>query len=98
MVTLFQQTVMLSAEKRNPEVAKAAEADMVSKLQVLENCLGEHRYFGMERWDLADFMAASVTFTLTGMKYDLSKFPKFAAWLKAGMERPGCQEAIKLRG
>ena len=22
----------------------------------------------------------------------------FAAWLKAGMERPGCQEAVKMRG
>src|SRR6059036_3582639 len=35
MVTLFQQTVMVPAEKRSPEVAKAAEAELVSKLQVL---------------------------------------------------------------
>ena len=98
MVTLFQQTVMLTPDKRNPEVAKAAEAEMVSKLQVLENYLGAHPYFGVDRWDLADFMVASVTFTLTGMKYDLAKFPKFAAWLKTGMERPGCQEAVKMRG
>jgi hypothetical protein len=32
------------------------------------------------------------------MKYDLAKFPKFAAWLKASIERPGCQQAVKLRG
>jgi hypothetical protein len=32
------------------------------------------------------------------MKYDLAKFPKFAAWLKEGMEREGCKEAVKMRG
>jgi len=98
MVTLFQQTVMVPADKRDPAISKAAEADMVSKLQTLENYLGEHTYFGIDRWDMADYMVASVAFTLTGMKYDLARFPKFAAWLKASMERPGCQEAIKLRG
>lgn len=97
MVTLFQQTVMLPPEKRDAAVGKAAEAEMVSKLQVLENYLAEHKYFGVDRWDMADFMVASVTFTLTGMKYDLTKFPKFAAWLKAGTERAGCVEAVKLR-
>ncbi len=97
MVTLFQQTVMLPPEKRDAAVAKAAEAEMVSKLQVLENYLAEHKYFGVDRWDMADFMVASVVFTLTGMKYDLTKYPKFAAWLKAGTERAGCVEAVKLR-
>jgi glutathione S-transferase len=98
MVTLFQQTVMVAADKRDPAVWKAAETDLISKLQVLENYLTAHKYFGVDRWDMADFMVASVTFTLTGMKYDLAKFPKFAAWLKEGMEREGCKEAVKMRG
>jgi len=46
---------------------------------------------------LADFMVASVTFTLNTMKYDLSKYPKFAAWLAASLERPGSKVAMKYR-
>jgi len=98
MVTLFQQTVLLPPERRDTAVVKAAETDMTAKLQVLENYLGEHKYFGVDRWDLADFMVASVTFTLTALKYELAKFPRFDAWLKASMARPACQEAVKLRG
>lgn len=98
MVTLFQQTVMLPPEKRDAAVAKAAEADMVAKLKVFEGHLSENRYFGGDRWDLADFMVASVAFTLVGMKYDISGYPKLAAWMKASTERPGAIEAIKLRG
>ena len=97
MVTLFQQTVMLPPEKRDAAVAKAAEAEMVSKLQVLENYLGAHKYFGGDRWDMADFMVASVIYTLAAIKYDLSNYPKLDAWLKASIERPAAKEARKLR-
>jgi glutathione S-transferase len=46
---------------------------------------------------MSDFMVASVLYTLVPLKYDLSKFPRFDAWLKASIERPAAREARKLR-
>jgi hypothetical protein len=46
---------------------------------------------------MADFMVASVCFSFTAMKYDLSKFPHFQKWLMASIERPKAKEAIALR-
>jgi glutathione S-transferase len=46
---------------------------------------------------MADFMVASVLYTLTAIQYDLSKFPKLKAWLYASIERPAAREARKLR-
>ena len=52
----------------------------------------------VERWDMADFMVASVISSLVQMKYDLSAFPKLDSWLKASLARPPVpQEAQKLR-
>jgi hypothetical protein len=42
-------------------------------------------------------MVASVTFSFTVMKYDLSKYPNFQRWLMASLERPRAKEAIALR-
>ena len=36
------------------------------KLEVLEEHLAANKYFGIDRWDMADFMVASVTFSLVG--------------------------------
>ncbi len=46
---------------------------------------------------MADFMVASVTFSFTAMKYDLSRYPSFQRWLLASLERPKAKEAIALR-
>jgi len=67
------------------------------KLKVLDNHLTAHKYFGGSRWDMADFMVASVISSLVQMKYDLWAFPKLEGWLKASMARPGAQETLKLR-
>ncbi len=56
------------------------------------------RFFGIDRWDMADFMVASVCFSFHAMKYDLSKFPALQKWLAASLERPQAREAIALRG
>ena len=39
-------------------------------------------------------MVASVCFSFTAMKYDLSKFPYFQKWLLASLERPKAKEAV----
>jgi hypothetical protein len=42
-------------------------------------------------------MVASVCFSFSAMKYDLSKFPRFQKWLAASLERPAAKAAIALR-
>jgi glutathione S-transferase len=97
MTTVFQNRFVFPPEKRNEAFAKEAEARLLPRLQVLEDYLTGTRYFGGEAWDMADFMVASVTTSLAMMKFDLSKFPRYGAWLQASMERPGYKEAFKLR-
>jgi hypothetical protein len=46
---------------------------------------------------MADFMVASVCYTLVPTRYDLTEFPKFRAWLTASIERPMAKEARALR-
>ena len=58
------------------------------KLKVLDDYLTAHKYFGGARWDMADFMVASVISSLVQMKYDMSAFPKLESWLKASLARP----------
>jgi glutathione S-transferase len=97
MTTVFQNRFVFPPERRDAAVAAEADERLRPKLAVLDNYLGIHRFFGIERWDMADFMVASVTYSLSVMKYDLSKYPKFAAWLAASLERPGAKEAMKYR-
>jgi glutathione S-transferase len=97
MITLLQQRIMLPPEKRNPALADEAEAKLQPRLKILDDFLGKNRYFGGDKWDMADFMVASVTFSFTVMKYDLSKFPHFQRWLMASLDRPKAKEAIALR-
>lgn len=97
VVTMFQHRVLFPAEKRNAAMADAAEAQLAGKLKTLEDHLSKNAYFGGEKWDMADFMVASVAYTLTAIKYDLSPYPKFNAWLMASIERPAAKEARKLR-
>ena len=97
LITMFRNRILLPPEKRDAALADAAEAQLVEKLKLLDDHLAKNAYFGGDRWDMADFMVASVLYTLVPLKYDLSKYPRFDAWLKASIERPAAKEARKLR-
>ena len=97
MITVMQHRVMFPPEKRNAALADESDARLQPKLKVLDEHLAKNRYFGLERWDMADFMVASVTFSFTVMKYDLSRYPNFQRWLMASLERPNTKAAIALR-
>ena len=97
IITMFQNRVLFPPEKRNAALADSAEALLTGKLKLLDEHLAKTAYFGGDKWDMADFMVASVAYTLVPIKYDLSKVPKFDAWLKASIERPAAKEARKLR-
>jgi len=97
MVTVMQNRVVFPPEKRNPALAEAADAKLQPSLKVLDDFLKANRFFGGDRWDMADFMVASVCYSFTVMKYDLSKVPNFQKWLMASIERPKAKEARALR-
>ncbi|HYL91313.1 MAG TPA: glutathione S-transferase family protein [Burkholderiales bacterium] len=97
MITVMQHRVMFPPEKRNPALADEADAKLQPRLKVLDEHLARNRYFGGDKWDMADFMVASVCYSFTVMKYDLSKYPNFQKWLTASIERPKGKEARALR-
>ncbi|MGB7542015.1 MAG: glutathione S-transferase family protein [Burkholderiales bacterium] len=98
MITMYQNRVVFPPEKRNAALADDAEKKLLPKLKLLDDQLAKTPNLGGGQWDMADFIAASVLFTLQVMKFDLSKFPKLDAWLRASLGRPAAKEAIKLRG
>ena len=97
MVTVMQHRVLFPPEKRNAALADASDAALQPRLRVLDAHLGKHGRFGLTRWDMADFMVASVCYSFFATKYDLGRFPHFQKWLTESVERPQAKEARKLR-
>lgn len=97
MITVMQHRVLFPPEKRNAPLADDADAMLQPRLEVLDGHLARHRFFGIDRWDLADFMVASVCYSFFAMKYELGKYPDFQKWLMASLERPRAKEARALR-
>ncbi len=97
MITVMQHRVMFPPERRVPERADEADARLQPGLKILNDNLAHHRYFGGKRWDMADFMVASVCYSFRAMKYDLSKYPQFEKWLMESIERPAAKAARALR-
>jgi glutathione S-transferase len=97
MITLYQHRVILPRDERNPALADACERRLLDKLAVVEGQLARTPYLGGKRWDLSDFMIASVLYTLHTMKPDLSRLPRLGTWLEESVERPAAREARMLR-
>jgi glutathione S-transferase len=96
MTTLYQHRVALPRHERNLAVADDCERRLRDRLLVLEDQLARTAYFGGSRWDLADFMVASVLDTVFAMKLDLRRSPRLETWLAESVERPAAREARKL--
>jgi glutathione S-transferase len=98
MITVMRNRHLLPPEQRNARLADDAEQQLLPKMKVLEDFLAKNRYFSGSEWGMADFMVASVTYSMWINKFPLlAKFPKFKAWLDASVERPLAKEARKLR-
>lgn len=98
MVAIRMHRQVLPERCRDANVAKAAEERLPKKLAVLERHLSRNAFFGDDRWNLSDFMVASICYTLLVMRYDLSEYPSFDRWLRLSLNRPKAREARKLRG
>jgi glutathione S-transferase len=98
MITMQRHRHMLPQEQRNEKLAQEAEQQILPKMQVMEDHIAKNGYFSGKEWGMADFMVASVGYSMWFNKFPLlEKFPKFKAWLDASVNRPMAQEARKLR-
>jgi glutathione S-transferase len=98
MIILQRHRHLFAPEQRNAKLADEAEQQVLPKMQVMDDYLAKNRYFGGNEWAMADFMVASVTYSMWINKFPLlEKFPKFKAWLDSSVERPAAKEARKLR-
>ena len=97
MILVMQHRVMFPPEKRNPSIADDADAKLQPRLKIFDSYLEKNKFFGIDRWDMADFMVASVCYSFFAMKYDLSKYPHLQKWLMQSLERPKTKAARALR-
>ena len=98
MIILQRHRHLLPPEQRNAKLADEAEQQILPKLQVIEEHLQKNALFSGKAWGMADFMVASVAYSMWINKFPLlEKFPKFRAWLDASVNRPMAKEARKLR-
>ena len=96
MISFYQQRMGMAA-KRSPELEAEADAKLQPGLRILESQLGRTPFFAGTEWGMADFMAASVLYSLYAIKYDFAKYPKLGSWLGRSVERPAALAARKLR-
>jgi glutathione S-transferase len=97
LITALRHRVVFPPEKRNPLLAAEAEALLRDKFVILENQLAKTRFFGLDQWDMADFMVACVLYILTRLQFDMGAYPQLDAWLKTSIDRPAARRARKLR-
>jgi glutathione S-transferase len=97
LITLFRNRVFYPREQRSATLADQAEETLRTKLAILEQQLVKSPFFGGDRWDMADFMVASMLYVLTRLKLDLTAYPRLDAWPTASISRPAAQVARKLR-
>jgi len=98
MIVIQRNRYMLPPDKRDAAAAEEAEKQLAPKMKVLEEYVAKHRFFAGAAWGLADFMVASVTYSMWINKFALlERFPRFKAWLDESVNRPAAKEARKLR-
>ena len=98
MIRIYLHRFRLPVEKRDARVASESEPMLLDKLKILEEHLTRSSFFQGAQWGMADFLIASVLYSLTEMKYErLAEFPRLSQWLSASIARPAAKEAIALR-
>jgi glutathione S-transferase len=98
VISLFRHRFYYPPEQRDEAIARQSETTLKAKLDILEGQLNRTSYFGGETWNMADFMVASVLYTVPiRMKFDLTHWPKVRSWLMKSIDRPAALAARKLR-
>jgi glutathione S-transferase len=98
MIKVYQHRFRFPPEKRDARLADENEPLMLDRLKILEGHLATNAFFQGDRWGMADFLVASVLYSLTEMNYArLADYPRLSRWLNESIARPAAREAIALR-
>ena len=88
---VFQHTVALPEEKRNPQIAANGREALKAPLSVLDGALAKSEYLLGNAFTAADLNVACTLSNMPRVKFDLSPWPKIAAWLPKCLSRPAAQ-------
>jgi glutathione S-transferase len=88
---VYQHTVVLPEEKRNPQVAASAREALKAPLSVLDGALAKNDYLLGSAFTVVDLNVACTLSNMPRVNYDLAPWPKVAAWLPKCTSRPAAQ-------
>lgn len=93
----FYNTIMRPPEQRDAAAAQAGAAALRTRLEVLERVLDGREHLLGAAYSAADLNVSCVLYTAWFNKFDLSGFPRVAAWLERCVNRPAAKRARALR-
>ncbi len=97
--TAMYNTVMYAPELRDPAAVTKALAALEAPLKVLEQMLVQGGGFLVGgRFTVADLNVITCVFYLRVNPQALAELSAVRAWYEAGMARPACRAAFRLRG
>lgn len=88
---VYQHTVVLPEDKRNPQVAATAREALKAPLSVLDGALAKSDYLLGGAFTVADLNVACTLSNMPRVNYDLTPWPKVAAWLPNCTSRPAAK-------
>jgi glutathione S-transferase len=88
---VYQNTVVLPEDRRNPQVAANSREALKAPLSVLEGALAKSEYLLGGAFTVVDLNVACTLTNMPRVNYDLSPWPKVAAWLPKCTTRPAAQ-------
>ena len=95
IVNYANHSAVLPEAQRDPAVAKAAWAEMVPALDVLEGALKTSTWLVGDAFSVADLNVAAALYR--GLSLDLSRWPAVTAWLRTCWDRPAARRARAMR-
>jgi len=98
LTQVFQHRVLYAAEKRKPDVADAAEAELPRPFDALEQALDTRAWLVDGRFTLADLNVSIVMLMTRYIGKDMSRWPRAVDWLARCTARPAFAAAERLRG
>jgi glutathione S-transferase len=93
LLAILIHRIMLPEEQRNTRVADEGEAGLARPLKVLEAHLDGRDYILGGDFTIADLNVASVLSMAGMVSFDVSAYPKVAAWLERCTSRPSMERA-----